>query len=157
MQPNPEKRNKLSVQLTFPAHLWSHNVLWCPMSSFSIHFHPLQEASYNADRICHTTAVSKRKTETVNKIDTTISDHQKHIIKNMKLGPEEWSWSEPLLEILIPTGNFCYIWNSQRWIRLQTLYHVMADPFQQSFNSLFRWQNKHYGRAEWDNKSGLDL
>lgn len=29
------------------------------MSSFSIHFHPLQEASYNADGKRHTTAVEK--------------------------------------------------------------------------------------------------
>lgn len=50
-----------SVQLTFPAPLWSHNVLWCLMSSFSIHFHPLQEASYNADRIRHTTAEGQRE------------------------------------------------------------------------------------------------
>lgn len=50
-----------SVQLTFPAPLWSHNVLWCLMSSFSIHFHPLQEASYNADRVRHTTAAGQRE------------------------------------------------------------------------------------------------
>lgn len=50
-----------SKQLTFPALLWSHSVLWCPMSSFSIHFHPLQEASYNADRIRHTTATGQRE------------------------------------------------------------------------------------------------
>ena len=31
------------------------------MSSFSIHFHPLQEASYNADRIRHTTAEGQRE------------------------------------------------------------------------------------------------
>lgn len=57
----PNSSTKLCVQLTFPALLWSHNVLWCLMSSFSIHFHPLQEASYNADRIRHTTATGQRE------------------------------------------------------------------------------------------------
>lgn len=40
------------------------------MSSFSIHFHPLQEASYNADPIRHTTAMGQREQKhkkTVNK------------------------------------------------------------------------------------------
>lgn len=61
----------LSVQLTFPALLWSRNVLWCLMSSSSIHFHPLQEASYNADQIRHTTAKvqkERNKNKTVNRL-----------------------------------------------------------------------------------------
>lgn len=43
-------------QLTSRALPWSHNSLWCPMSSFSTRFHPLQEASYNGDGIRHTAA-----------------------------------------------------------------------------------------------------
>lgn len=47
------------------------------MSSFSIHFHPLQEASYNADRIRHTTAAGQReensKTERKRKKNTESS------------------------------------------------------------------------------------
>lgn len=53
--PDKVRKQNLNVKLlTFPALLWSHNVLWSLMSSFSIRFHPLQEASYNPDWIRHT-------------------------------------------------------------------------------------------------------
>lgn len=48
-------------QLTSRALPWSHNSLWCPMSSFSTRFHPLQEASYNGDGICHTAATEREQ------------------------------------------------------------------------------------------------
>lgn len=48
-------------QLTSRALPWSHNSLWCPMSSFSTRFHPLQEASYNGDGIRHTAATEREQ------------------------------------------------------------------------------------------------
>lgn len=48
-------------QLTSRALPWSHNSPWCPMSSFSTRFHPLQEASYNGDGIRHTAATGREQ------------------------------------------------------------------------------------------------